>query len=267
MKVRQLILDKMPGDILEYREPFVGGGGVFFGLGRSCKAWLNDIHPGLMAVYCAMRDRPSAFLRACRAIKPQADEEIVPPPIYNHRLKAIFEGFARDTSMDPALRYFFLNRTVWVGRVTYDPSKACRLYFSNPTGWNVTKGARLEEAIACMVGVRTTCGDFERLFDAPGKNVWIYADPPYYRDGELSRLDKQYQHGFYRADHARLQQAVTRCKHRVCISYDDHPLVREWAKRCGLYMEKASWNYVGCNRQKKQPGKELLITNYKVVRC
>ena len=41
---------------VEYREPFVGGGSMFFELGFCFeRAWLNDLHPGLMAVYEARK--------------------------------------------------------------------------------------------------------------------------------------------------------------------------------------------------------------------
>lgn len=51
-----------PKDLSEYREPFVGGGGVFFGLEKQCRSWINDINMGLVAVYKALRDRPKEFI-------------------------------------------------------------------------------------------------------------------------------------------------------------------------------------------------------------
>jgi len=259
---RRAILSLMPRDTKEYREPFVGGGGIFFGLRRKVeKVWLNDIHPGLIAVYQALRDRPEHFISRCAEIPIQSQEEVVPPPVYNRRLREVFERF-KEGEDDEALRYYFLNRTVWAGRVTYDPARASRLYFSNPTGWNILKGETLSWAARRLRGTRLTCGDFERVFREPGKNVWVYADPPYYRDTQLVNTDKQYEYGFSSSEHKRLMEVMVECPHKVCLSYDNQPQLHVWAKRNGLRLRQASWTYCGTSSAEKRVGKEVLITNY-----
>jgi DNA adenine methylase len=260
--VRRLILPFAPGDMLEYREPFVGGGGIFFGLQRRMRVWLNDLNPALMSVYLALRDRPGDFIASCEAIDSHKREENEAPPVYNCRLRRVFDGFKSNAKMDQALRYFFLNRTVWMGRVIYDPSRSARLYFSNPQGWSKGIGDRLRDASEKLRGVKLTCLDFEPLFQERGKGVWIYADPPYYRDLGLPRMDKQYDYGFSAEDHERLQETVAGCKHRVCLSYDDHPRVQEWAQKNHLRVFPVEWTYRGSSLKRKVHGKELLITNY-----
>jgi DNA adenine methylase len=264
--------------VREYREPFVGGGGVFFKarFGHDLERfWLNDKHQGLMEVYRALAERPEEFMRLCREVGPaRSDDDLTEAgprggrPV-NKRLhdefhRVAFEGDA--SRCDQAYRYFFVNRTVHgSGRVNYDiPS---RLYFSNPDGWNVTAGDQLEEAARALAGVKVTCGDYAELFEAPGEDVWIYADPPYVVNSGLSPSSQLYQHSFTMEDHRVFAEAVKRCEHKVTISYDedDGGLVRElFPESEGFFVVESGWSYCGTTSERKENGKELLICwNYR----
>jgi DNA adenine methylase len=264
--------------VREYREPFVGGGGVFFkarfnhGLERF---WLNDKHQGLMEVYRALVERPEEFARLCRQIEPaRSDDEMtevgprggkpVNKRLYDEFHRVAFEG--DPSKCDQAYRYFFVNRTVHgSGQVNYDiPS---RLFFSNPEGWNVTAGDQLEGAARALAGVKVTCGDYSSLFEAPGEDVWIYADPPYVVNSGLHPTSQLYQHSFTMEDHRRFAETVKRCKHKVTISYDDDGdgLVRElFPGSEGFFVVESGWSYCGTTSGRKENGKELLICwNYR----
>lgn len=272
-KVRAQILDYLPTGTEEYREAFVGGGGIFFGLSptKVQKRWINDVNRNLIAVYEAFRDRPQAFIDACRAIEPMKAHE---PKVstktangkkYNARLGEVFFKFAQDQGMDPALRYYFLNRTVWGGRVNYDPKMTSRLYYSNPTGWNiVAKDGFLESVASHLEGTHITCGDYKQVLQADGNKVWIYLDPPYWVDTEFVKTDKLYEFGFTKEDHIALADACGASKHKLCISYDDNPNIRAlYENRKGFFIYEHAWTYCGSSQEKKKIGKELIITNYR----
>src|SRR5262245_55045710 len=102
-RLRARIMSLAPARFAEYREPFVGGGWVFFGIPKGKRCWINDKDESLIAVYRALRDDSVKFIRACQEIKPlEAGEGY-------ERLKAVFDQFAKNQNMDPALRYYFLN--------------------------------------------------------------------------------------------------------------------------------------------------------------
>lgn len=269
--IQRWILAHKPFGCREYREPFVGGGGIFFGLNASAVElrWINDKHAGLVEVYKALRDRPKEFIGKCKAIQqaspsdPLTEEGPRGGKPTNARLKAVFESVCLNEDCDQALRYFFVNRTVHgSGRVNYDiPS---RLYFSNPDGWNIVAGDDLQRASDHIQGAMITSGDYEELFTAQGDDVWIYADPPYVVNGNLSASSQLYQHGFCEADHRRFAEVVTACQHKVCISYDDDAdgFVRSLFPADRFHIVEASWKYAGTTNDKKEDGKELLILNY-----
>ncbi len=264
-RVRKLILDHAPNGYREYREPFVGGGGIFFSVSSEHPRWINDINNGLIEVYLALRDRPEEFVKHCKAVKPaRADEPLVYPTPgssgkkYNKRLKEQFDAVKLNNDGDQAFRYFFVNRTVWSGRVDYE--RKSRLYFSNPEGWDIVATRRLDDAAEHVKGTKITCGDYEELLSKPGDAVWIYCDPPYMRETTLSVNDKLYAYSFELDDHERFARLARECKHKLCISYDDHPYVRSLFK--GFTIIPQQWIYCGTSNSKKAVGKELLILNY-----
>lgn len=269
--VQKLILGYMPDGTKEYREPFCGGAGIFFGINNHIRnKWINDINPGLMSVYFALRDRPQEFISLCRSIEPmkKGEEEVSTRGTgkkYNKRLGDVFNSLKYNEACDQALRYLFINRTNWAGRVNYDPAFESRMYYSNPQGWNIVSTNRLEKAANHLRGTKITVGDYSELFTIPGNSCWIYADPPYVVDTEFNNGSKLYEFGFTPSDHMRFVETVKKCKHKVCISYDNRSDVKSWFKPDdGFFIHEHEWVYCGSSKKTKDIGKELIITNYPV---
>ncbi len=203
----------------------------------------------LIAVYQALKLRPLQFIASCKRIS--SDNPDV--------MREHFKRLLADDSADEALRFFLLNRCAFNGRVRLDSASRHRTYFSNPTGMNIVHGDRLSAAAKCLQDVKITSSDFEPLFDHPGEDVLVYADPPYVRDTELSPSSKLYEKGFSMEDHLRLKQCVDRCRHKVVLSYDDHPLIRRLYG--GYNVTSVSWTYTG--NPNRITGRELLISNFR----
>ena len=243
----------------------VGGGGIFFNIDPSKKRWINDIDENLISVYVALRDNPEEFIEKCREIEPHKSSELLPPPRYNDRLKKIFDDIANDDAACQALRYFIINRLGWAGRVRYDIKS--RLYFSNYNGWNIVKTNKLENAAEILRDVKITCKTYEDLLYADGKDVFIYIDPPYYKNTLLANSSKLYRHNFSIDDHIKLAENIKKCQHMILISYDNDDFIKSLYD--GFYIEEISWTYSGTSSapgasKTKKKGQELLITNYEV---
>jgi DNA adenine methylase len=177
---------------------------------------------------------------------------------YPFRLVEQFRQLLQNEDADPALRYLFLNRCGWNGRVILNSDWRHRTYFSNPKGWSLTLLGRLADAAQTVADAKITCSDFEWLFDEPGEDVFIFADPPYMADTNFTKSSKLYECGFTLQDHTRLRDCASRCKHKWMISYDDDPVIHDLYK--DFFIHPATWTYMG---QKDRPkGRELIITNY-----
>ena len=189
------ILSYAPSSYYEYREPFVCGGSVFFNIPIDKKRWINDINDSLIAVYVELRDNSDEFIKKCQKIKEQksGEKKIYPTnnsrgKKYNARLKKVFDYFVNSSKEeDQPLKYFFINRTVWGGRVNYNSKMSSRMYFSNHEGWNIIKNNKLERASKILQKTEITIYDSEKLLDDTVDNVWIYCDPRYIQNTLLSK--------------------------------------------------------------------------------
>jgi DNA adenine methylase len=266
--IREKIMSYFPNNYSEFRDAMVGGGGIFFAVPITKKRWINDIDDNLMSVYLALRDNSKDFIATCRAIQPSQDNEPLAPAkngkcLYNARLKKIFDELS-ETDQNSALKYLFVNRTVWGGRVNYNLKS--RMYFSNPNGWNVIHTNKMEQAANCLSNVKITCGSYKDLLINDGEDVVVYLDPPYFVNTNFDNMSKLYKHNFEEKDHLEMHDLVKQCKHKVVISYDNHPFIKKLYKDFNRQKyqrwNKEEWTYCGTGVDKKKLGKELIITNF-----
>lgn len=269
--IRERIFKYFPYSYEEMRIPFVGGGGIFFHVPINKKRWINDVDSALISVYKALKDRPEDFIAKCREIEPHKAEEVTEAilngrKVYNQRMRDIFDKFAHNDEMDQALRFYYINRTCWAGRVNYDIDS--RLYFSNPPGWSIIKTDKLEKAAEILKDVKITSDSYEESLSLKGDNVLIYIDPPYLVNTKLATSSQLYKHNFTIEDHKKLAKDIKVCKHKVIISYDDDEdgFIRSLYDGFNIYEEQ--WTYCGSSSgknqsKKKKVGKELIITNFK----
>ncbi|NQU41819.1 DNA adenine methylase [bacterium] len=254
---KHLILSAMPATFEEYREPFFGGGGIGLTIPKTKNRWFNDLNEDLIALYERLQQDRDSFLEECRHILPlkaYGKKGSLEYETGKAKLKQFFHRCIRqDPDISTALRFLFLNRVGFSGRVVSDST-----YFSAPERWNIIGTDVPEQVSTQLQGARLTCLDFARLFEKEGEGVWIYADPPYVSDSRRPFGSRLYEKTFSMDDHARLRTAVSKCNHKVLLSYDDDPAVREMYK--GYWMRAITWTH--CVSKKRSPGRELLIANY-----
>ena len=68
------LLKKVPENLEVYREPFLGGGALFFALhrkGLKFRAFLSDINPELINCYRVIKSSPGALIRQLRILRSQ----------------------------------------------------------------------------------------------------------------------------------------------------------------------------------------------------
>lgn len=269
-RVAKLLLAHAP-EHSSYREPFAGGAALFFRKPKVAENWLNDLHPGLYAFYRTLRDNFAAFARLCREQRGSRRE------VFQRWIsrKDLMQATGAEALLERAMQFYYINRTVWGGRVVYDPSRESRLYFSNPQGWdNLEKKLRLLEQVSeKLQGVRITCLSFEECLADTDEETFIYCDPPYIRDTNCHPTDKLYDKSFGEESHRRLAELLRETQAKVMVSYDDCPQARALYSVPGWHAEKLSWKYCGryavtkeakANglKERKVMGKELLVLNY-----
>lgn len=240
-------MDCVPHD--EYREPFAGGGSVFFGKKKVQFNWINDLELDLINVYKAFADENTAS---------QIIEMLVGEIATKERHTEVKES-EPNTYLEQVYKTFYLNRTSYCGIINapawgYKEGKS-----SPPANWGnfiANIGPKLKD-------VRITNLDFSEVIDAPaiGKDVMIYLDPPYFKADQK----RAYTKSFELEDHIRLAEQLRHTPHMFCLSYDDVDEIKDLYSWANIY--EKSWLYCTANKkgEARDMGQELIITNYKVV--
>ena len=232
----------------EYREPFVGGGSVFFTKEKTRFNVINDIDSELTTTYKVMQNPIT---------RKQLLELVTKEIATKERWKEVFE-FEPHNDLETAYRFFYLNRTSFSGKLI-SPAWGYREKRSlPPSRW----GERIIPCGEKLKDVDIFNTDFEEIIKMPskGKRVLMFIDPPYYKP----KKKKHYRFGFEEEDHIRLANVLQNTKYSFFLTYEDTPEVRELYKWANIYEMKFFYR-VGdssTSEGRRQEGAELVITNY-----
>ena len=230
----------------EYREPFLGGGAVFFAKPLAAINWINDIDKELIFTFKCMADREKrgALKKMIAKVQPSKD--------FFDKLKY---SDPKD-ELDIVFRYFVINRTAYSG-IMHKPN----------WGYHTTKSVhpykwpeRIEKAGQKLEHAKITNLDYKEVISASpeGKSVFLFVDPPYFKTDQK----RAYHHSFGLQDHLELASLLKTTKFKFCLTYDDCTEIRQiysWAN-----IHEFSWRYhtANANTSTRKMGKELIVTNY-----
>jgi len=239
----------MPHD--EYREPFFGGGAVFWGKEKAKYNWINDIDYELVNFlkFINNKNNRDKILKLFEKEREATREK-------HQKIKNLIPK----NILEEVYKFYYLNRTSFSGKMR-NPSWGYRPKRSLPPfRWK-------ERIIPCgekLKNVKITNLDFEKVINAPskGKNVLIYLDPPYYLDSKKSH----YRNSFSIQDHERLSKILKKTKYKFFLSYDNRPEIKKLYSWANIYDLKFYYRQDNSrdNNNKRKIGDELVITNYEI---
>ncbi|EOV9409295.1 DNA adenine methylase [Vibrio parahaemolyticus] len=233
----------------EFREPFVGGGSVFFGKSKAKFNWINDLEAQMTITYSEIAKPDSCD----KLIQELTVEEA------SRERHSEYKYWIPESNFEIAKRTYYINRTSYSGIIN-NPSWGYKVGNSSPPqNWE----RFLSNASKKLKDVDITNLDFIEVLKTPpikkDNKVLMYLDPPYFH----ADTKRAYTKPFLIEDHIRLAEALKETEYFFCLSYDDCPEIRELYHWANIY--ERSWFYNTANTSgSRKMGNELIITNYKV---
>lgn len=233
----------------EYREPFFGGGSVFFAKEKAKYNIINDLETDIIDFYKWITNEEQ-----CKELINLLNKEVVTKKRHSEVKELIPEN-----DLMKVFKTYFLNRTSYSGIINAPAWGYAEGKSSPPQNWH----RFIQAASQKLKSVAIYSTDFTEIVSMPaeGNNVLIYLDPPYYHADQKRAYTKP----FDIEDHLRVVNALKDCKFNFCLSYDDCPEIRKlysWAN-----INEVSWLYNTDNNHgnSRKACKEIIITNYEVT--
>lgn len=248
-----LISRHIPTDFDEFREPFVGGGSVFIHTKQKYpdkQFWINDLYRLLHIFWDRVQNNSDAVIAQIEAWKSQFSNGIELYRFLNENID-IFD------SVQQAAAFFVYNRITFSGTTLSGG-------FSNAAfekRFTESSISRLRAAATLLSDIQITNLDYSEVVNAPGNNVFIFLDPPYYSASKsaLYGTNGNMHKGF---DHERFAQTMRGCNHKWLITYDDCPYIRDLFNFAHITPWTQSYGMKNVGNHHNQSGQELFISNY-----
>lgn len=228
----------------EYREPFVGGGSVFFGKTKAPFSWINDLEGDLIETYRALQDEDRCQL-LCQRLAGE---------VASRARHTEIRDFVPQTPDDIAFRTYYLNRTSYSG-IIHKPAWGYAVGSSSPPeNW---PRAALRSHWK-LQNVKITALDFSDVLQAsPASDSLVaYLDPPYF----MADQRRAYTKPFAEEDHLRLSALLSQHSMPFVLSYDDCMPIRDLYSWANIYPREWLYNTANSKGPRKL-GRELIITN------
>jgi DNA adenine methylase len=259
-----LITDLLPRDIARrtYREPFVGGGAMYFYLSRHArpkKTFLSDALDDLIETYRVVREETDELVGQLGALNAAHSEETF------YRVRKRFNSETGAPAVERAAWLIYLNKTCFNG-----------LFRTNSNGeFNVPLGRfkkpaildepRLRAAAIALRNVDLAKRPFEHLAKSAKAGDVIYFDPPYVPLSKTANFASYADGAFSLHDQERLADLFRVLDERGCLlalSNSDTPEVRALYKGFDIKPIVANRSISAKGTERKPVG-EVLVRNVK----
>lgn len=210
----------VPKTFAGYYEPFLGGGAVFFSLGRHRPAFLSDVNGELILSYRAIRD--------------QVEEVIEALAKHTYDRAHFYEVRDLDpehlTIPERVARTIFLNKTAFNGLYRVNSRGKFNVPFGRHKSPLICDRDTLRACSEALKGVWIDTLDFASATEPASKGDFVYFDPPYVPTSDTSYFTSYIPGGFGWESQLKLAALVERLSERkvkVMLSNSDVPALRK----------------------------------------
>jgi DNA adenine methylase len=235
----------------------VGGGSVFIYLKQrfpNLKISINDLNPELFLFWHLAKSDLPKLVSAVRQVKENSqDGKLLFAELAHVNVNTLSE-------LERAVRFFVLNRITFSGTIE-SGGFSLESFHKRFTNSSIDRLEKLENILT--QDIKVTNLDYSHLINEPGKEVFIFLDPPYVK-AEKSKLYGKKGDLHTGFDHQRFASNLKQCPHNWLITYDDCPEIRENFKWANIITWELQYGMNNYKQKKAEKGKELFISNYQI---
>lgn len=261
---RQLIKEierELPNDLtrLNYFEPFVGGGALFFHI-QPRFAVINDANPELVNTYEVIKNSVEELIIDLSSHKNEAD--------YFYEIRALDrqKGITNLSKIERASRLIYLNKTCFNGLYRVNNSGEFNSPFGRYENPNIINAPVLR-AVSNFLNankIQISNLDYAKVLNEISKKSFVYLDPPYHPISESSSFTGYMAGGWGEDEQIRLKETCDKLNKigvKFLLSNSNAPLILNLYSKYNVKAVKASRsiNSIGTKRGDVD---ELMIKNY-----
>lgn len=255
-QLRKILLNFLPADVGQraYREPFLGGGSLFFAI-QPKVAVLSDANEHLIRCYEFVRDEPELIARNLE-LHASNDSETYYYRVRDKYNRSLF-------SVEQAARFIYLNKTCFNGIFRVNSKGKFNVPYGRKESPAIPNKDELTSIASVLNGVVLRTSSFEAALQDASAGDFIYLDPPYPPLNGTAYFTHYTKDRFSVEDQRNLAQEVRELDRRGCllmVSNADTALTRRLYNGYNLVSIPVV-RYLTC-KSKRQRVRELIITNY-----
>lgn len=255
-KLVKQLFNKFPSEFSEYREPFFGGGSVFFFLkqqdinAKINNWWINDKFKPVANFW---QQNAISSENVTNSVKRLMNDYPVGKELHS-KLRKDYSEFLNEEEQAAAL--FILNRCSFSG-LTFSGGYSQQAFDGRLTTNSIKNISKIENLFS---KTKITNLDYSDLLSTPAEKdnkVFIFMDPPY--DIKSSTLYGKTGNMHQNFNHEEFAENCKNCKdHLWMITYNDNEYIKNLFSWANIQEIEVIYNMNSAGKRKK----ELVITNY-----
>ena len=171
------ILCRLPPEINNYIEPFVGGGALLYSMRDRVRGTITaiDYNSELTNAYEVVRDDVEDLIKFLSTLKLLHTNEL----FFDIRSWDRSSSFEVLTKVARAARFIYLNKTGFNGLYRVNSAGKNNVAIGNIKNPRILDAKNLRACSNYLKQVTMLTGDFEKIKDFVGAGDFVYLDPPY----------------------------------------------------------------------------------------
>jgi len=257
------LIPRMPKDIVEYREPFLGGGSVAIAFTKEypdIPVWVNDLYEPLATFWQQIQLDGTKLKNELVQLKERYCDPTSANVLFLQAKEYLNEDIRKTEPFHRAVSFYIINKCSFSG-LTESSSFSKQASESNFSMRGIEK---LPDYSLMIKKWKITCGPYWDMMSVPAPvNAFWFLDPPYDIKDNLYGKKGALHKGF---DHQEFHGWMTQgnVKDRWMITYNTNETLVDWYKD----YQQTKWDLtytmrsVGDYMNEQKDRAELLITNY-----